>query len=173
MTRPTAAPTVGTRSALRAALRPANSLPSSTPAIDRTSCALRAHCDAGAGHTSSPATRAPRISRTIVASMSMRSRRRDPRRRPRRRGSGTALSSFPAADFPNNPENFQPEFVTRAPIFSIDAAFPPAEQEDIARHKEDYQEDGCSEKLHARGESGVGAAHNFLSYPDGRLHRSP
>ena len=41
MPRPTAPPTVGARPALRAGLRPANSLPSSAPSIDLTSCALR------------------------------------------------------------------------------------------------------------------------------------
>jgi len=49
MTRPTAAPSVGTGSGLRAALRQANSRPSSTLSIDRTSCAPRARCVSGSG----------------------------------------------------------------------------------------------------------------------------
>jgi len=59
MNRLTAAPTVGTRAALRSALRQANSLPATWPSIDCTSCAPRAHGDAGAGHTPSPASRRP------------------------------------------------------------------------------------------------------------------
>jgi hypothetical protein len=60
MMRPTPAPTVGTRLALRGAISQANSRPSSTPFIDRTACVPRAHADVGAGHALSPATRAPR-----------------------------------------------------------------------------------------------------------------
>src|SRR5208337_3151816 len=41
--------TVDTRSALRAALRHANSLPTSRPSIARTSCAPRARCVSGSG----------------------------------------------------------------------------------------------------------------------------
>jgi len=78
-------PRVCTRSALRTALRPANSLPTSWPSIDRTACAPRAHGDAGARRNLCPATRGPRTSWTIVASVKMRSRRRDPRGRARDR----------------------------------------------------------------------------------------
>jgi hypothetical protein len=60
--RSTAVPTVRSRSALRAALRQANSRTSSTPSIDRASCTLRAHGDADAGRSLCPATGPQRTS---------------------------------------------------------------------------------------------------------------
>jgi len=62
MTKSTAVPTMGTRSTLRAALCQVNSLATSWPSIDRTSCAPRAHGDAGARRNLRPATRGPRTS---------------------------------------------------------------------------------------------------------------
>ena len=50
------------RSALRAALHPANSVASRVPSIDHALCVRRAHGDAGAGRNLSPATRGPRAS---------------------------------------------------------------------------------------------------------------
>ena len=83
MTKRTAVPTLGTRSALRAALRPTNSRPSSTASIARTSCAPRGHGDAGGGHNPCPSTRAPRTCWKIVTTMRMRAKEEDPRGRAR------------------------------------------------------------------------------------------
>ena len=91
-TKLSAAPSDGTRSGLRAALRPANSVASRAPSIDRRSCARRAHVDGGAGHrlvSCHPRTTGPPNDRGEREDAEQKKRRTGGR--PGQRGSGTAV----------------------------------------------------------------------------------